>query len=125
MSIEIVSFGYLHGEPPPAHLTLDLRAHFRDPHISPDLRHMTADDTPVQAAVLGTPGITDLIDATARAAAAYAAGPSAETVVVAAGCAGGRHRAPTVARAVAELLTAAGHTATATHRDLHRPVVAR
>ncbi|MFI9012599.1 ATPase [Streptomyces griseus] len=125
MNIEVISFGYLHDTPPAAHITLDLRAHFRDPHISPDLRHMTADDAPVQAAVLGTPGITDLIDATARAAAAYAAGPSAEDVVVAAGCAGGRHRAPTVARAVAELLTSAGHIATTTHRDLHRPVVNR
>ncbi|MFE3485104.1 RapZ C-terminal domain-containing protein [Streptomyces griseus] len=125
MNIEVISFGFLHDTPPAAHITLDLRAHFRDPHISPDLRHMTADDAPVQAAVLGTPGITDLIDATARAAAAYAAGPSAEDIVVAAGCAGGRHRAPTVARAVAELLTSAGHVATTTHRDLHWPVVNR
>lgn len=41
-AVEIVSFGYLHGEPPQAHITLDLRNHFRDPHINPALREMTA-----------------------------------------------------------------------------------
>lgn len=27
LAVEIVSFGYLHGPPPTAHLTLDLRSH--------------------------------------------------------------------------------------------------
>ncbi|WP_103512927.1 RNase adapter RapZ [Streptomyces sp. SM13] len=123
--VEIISFGYLHGEPPPAHLTLDLRHHFRDPHVSPELRHMTAHDAPVRDAVLSTPGITDLIAATAAAVAAFASGPSTGTVTVADGCAGGRHRAPTFAQALAGHLAAVGHTVTVQHRDLHRPVVAR
>ncbi|MGW2837132.1 RapZ C-terminal domain-containing protein [Streptomyces sp. NPDC001493] len=123
--VEIVSFGYLHGAPPAAHLTLDLRTHFRDPHVAPELRYMTADDEPVRAAVLGTPGIAALIDAVADAAGAFAAGPGGGPVVVAAGCAGGRHRAATVARALAERLAARGHTATIQHRDLHRAVVDR
>ncbi|BCM66468.1 MULTISPECIES: RapZ C-terminal domain-containing protein [Streptomyces] len=124
-AVEIVSFGYLHDAPPTAHLTIDLREHFRDPHVSPELRYMTAHDEPVRAAVLGTPGITDLVAATAGAVTAFASGPSAETVRVADGCAGGRHRAPTFAFALAELLRADGHQVTVTHRDLHRPVVHR
>ncbi|WP_275463764.1 RNase adapter RapZ [Streptomyces noursei] len=124
-AVEIVSFGYLHDAPPPADLTLDLRHHFRDPHISPELRYMTAEDEPVRAAVLGTPGITDLVAATATAIRAFAAGPSAGVVTVAAGCAGGRHRAPTLALALADLLRWADHQVTVTHRDLHRPVVQR
>ncbi|MGW9299621.1 RapZ C-terminal domain-containing protein [Streptomyces cyaneofuscatus] len=123
--VEIVSFGYLHGEPPAAHLTIDLRHHFRDPHVSPELRHMTAHDAPVWDAVLSTPGITDLIAATAAAVAAFASGPSAGTVTVADGCAGGRHRAPVFAQALADHLTAGGHNVTIQHRDLHRPVVNR
>ncbi|WP_411078493.1 ATPase, partial [Streptomyces sp. cmx-10-25] len=98
-TIEIVSFGYLHDTPPAAHLTIDLRHHFRDPHVSPELRYMTADDEPVRAAVLATPGIRQLVDAITAAVTAFAAGPSAGTVTVASGCAGGRHRAPTVALA--------------------------
>ncbi|MEU2598433.1 RNase adapter RapZ [Streptomyces hirsutus] len=124
-TIEIVSFGYLHAAPPEAHLTIDLRHHFRDPHVSPDLRYMTADDEPVRAAVLATPGIRQLIDAITAAVEAFAVGPSAGPVTVASGCAGGRHRAPTVARALADRLTAAGHHVTVRHRDLHRPVVQR
>ncbi|GAB2960679.1 RNase adapter RapZ [Streptomyces heilongjiangensis] len=124
-TIEIVSFGYLHATPPAAHLTVDLRHHFRDPHVSPELRHMTAHDEPVRTTVLATRGIRDLVDSIAGAAAAFAAGPTAGPVAIAAGCAGGRHRAPTVALAVAGLLTAAGYAVTVHHRDLGKPVVDR
>ncbi|MEV7654629.1 RNase adapter RapZ [Streptomyces anulatus] len=123
--VTIVSFGYLHGAPPPAHITLDLRHHFRDPHVSPELRYMTAADELVQQAVLGTPGVTDLVAAVADAVAAFAYGPRAGPVTVADGCAGGRHRAPVFAQALADQLTAAGHTVAVQHRDLHRPVVNR
>ncbi|MFF8402182.1 ATPase [Streptomyces sp. NPDC015684] len=121
--VEIVSFGYLHDAPPAAHLTLDLRHHFRDPHASPELRDMTADDEPVRAAVLGTPGVAALVLATASAVDALASGPSAGAITVADGCAGGRHRAPVFARALAELLSDAGHDVTVHHRDMDKPVV--
>ncbi|WP_427167220.1 RapZ C-terminal domain-containing protein [Streptomyces sp. C1-1] len=124
-AVEIVSFGYLHDAPPAAHLIIDLRQHFRDPHVSPELRYMTADDELVRTAVLNTPGITALVEATATAMNAFASGPSAGVVTVADGCAGGRHRAPTFARALAERLTAAGHSVTIRHRDLDKPVVRR
>ncbi|MFF4567179.1 ATPase [Streptomyces sp. NPDC001435] len=125
VAVEIVSFGYLHDEPPAAHLTIDLRHHFRDPHVSPELRYLTADDEPVRAAVLGTPGVAALALATAAAVEAFASGPSAGTITVADGCAGGRHRAPAFARALAELLLDAGHDVTVRHRDLDKPVVQR
>ncbi|MFD5456991.1 RapZ C-terminal domain-containing protein [Streptomyces olivaceus] len=124
-AVEIVSFGYLHDAPPVAHLTIDLRHHFRDPHVSPELRYMTAADEPVRTAVLNTSGITALVDATATAVTAFAAGPSAGTVTVADGCAGGRHRAPTFATALAARLRSDGHQVTVTHRDMARPVVQR
>lgn len=124
-TVEITSFGYLHGQPPAAHLTLDLREHFRDPHVSPELRYLTAHDAGVRTAVLNTAGILPLIAATTAAVAAFASGPSAGTVTVAVGCAGGRHRAATVAMTLAEMLTAAGHHVTVTHRDLDKPVVQR
>ncbi|MEW2157072.1 RNase adapter RapZ [Streptomyces sp. NPDC007189] len=123
--VEIVSFGYLHGEAPSAHLTVDLRHHFRDPHVLPELRYMTADDAPVREAVLGTPGVAALVLAAEAAVAAFAAGPSATGLTVAVGCAGGRHRAATVARALAELLSDAGHKVMVRHRDMDKPVVQR
>jgi UPF0042 nucleotide-binding protein len=123
--VEIVSFGYLHGAPPAAHLTVDLRHHFRDPHVSPELRYMSADDEPVRAAVFGTDGIPDLVRAIASAVKAFASGPSGDSVVVAIGCAGGRHRAPTVAREVADVVRSGGPSVIIRHRDLHQPVVQR
>lgn len=128
-SVTITSFGYLHGEPPAAHLTIDLRHHFRDPHVSPELRHMTAEDRPVREAVLSTPGVLQAIDATAAAVRAFLAGPSADgrPVTVAFGCAGGRHRAATAAATLALVLDDEDEdlAVTLVHRDLHRPVVDR
>ncbi|MEU7302628.1 RNase adapter RapZ [Streptomyces sp. NPDC007206] len=123
--VEIVSFGYLHDAPPAARLTIDLRHHFRDPHVSPELRDMTADDQPVRAAVLGTPGVAALVLKTASAVEALASGPSAGVITVAGGCAGGRHRAPVFARALAELLSDAGHDVSVHDRDMDKPVVHR
>ncbi|SDL28412.1 RapZ C-terminal domain-containing protein [Streptomyces indicus] len=123
--VEITSFGFLHEAPPAAHLTIDLRHHFRDPHVSPELRHMTADDEPVQAAAMATPGVLALVQATAHAVTAFSEGPSAGVVTVASGCAGGRHRAPVFARALADQLRADGHSTQVRHRDLDKAVVER
>ena len=126
-AVEIISFGYLHDAPPEADLTFDLRRHFRDPHVSPELRHMTANDEPVRLAVRNTPGIIELVEAAAEAVVAVASGPSGGKVVVAAGCAGGRHRAPSFALLLAELLlmNGADPVIRVIHRDLHQPVVQR
>lgn len=121
MNVEIISFGYLHGEPPAAHITLDLRHHFRDPHVSPELRHMTAYDAPVRDAVLRTPGIKELLTATQWSVDAFRMGPREGMVRVAVGCAGGRHRAATFA----EVLAAKLGGVPVTHRDLSKPVVSR
>ncbi|MFD5875683.1 ATPase [Streptomyces sp. NPDC060322] len=123
--VEIISFGYLHGPPPTAHITLDLRHHFRDPHVSPELRHMTANDAAVQDAVYATLGITALINAISASIAAFAAGPTAGPITVAIGCAGGRHRAPAVAQALGSLLAVNRRPRAVHHRDLHQPVINR
>jgi RNase adaptor protein for sRNA GlmZ degradation len=119
-TVDITSFGYLHAPAPDAHITVDLRTHFRDPHIRPELRYLTAHDQPVRDAVLGTRGIPALLDSLTATVAAYASGPSAGPITVAVGCAGGRHRSATVAMELGHRLHA-----TVTHRDLHQPVIHR
>lgn len=124
----VISFGYLHGEPPEgAHVVWDLRHHFRDPHVSPALRHLTARDPEVVTAVLDTAGIGPLIDAMAASARAYTSGPSADKndLVIGIGCAGGRHRATTVAAELRDLLDLDGYNVALIHRDLDKPVVER
>lgn len=125
MRVVVVSFGYGHSPAPEAHLVLDLRAHFRDPHVSPALRWLTAEDRVVRRAVLGTSAIRLLLRSTVRLVRAYNRGPSGGTVVVAVGCAGGRHRSATVAHCLARRLRRRGLDVTLQHRDLRRPVLQR
>ena len=77
-TVEIVSFGFLHGPAPEADVVLDLRRAFRDPHVDPRLRELTGRDRLVRRAVLRTPGIRPLLAATTRQVQAYAAGPPAQ-----------------------------------------------
>lgn len=124
-TVEITSFGYLHAPAPAAHIVLDLRDHFRDPHVDPALRQMTAADRPVRRTVLRTTGIRRLLRATVRQVQAYGAGPSGDIIRVATGCAGGRHRSAAVADQLARRLRRRGHTVTVVHRDLDKPVINR
>ncbi|RNG11790.1 RapZ C-terminal domain-containing protein [Streptomyces botrytidirepellens] len=128
MDIRITSFGHLH-EPAPtdAHITLDLHRHFRDPHVDPNLRTLTARDRRAIRAVKHTPGIQQLLAATLTQAQAYARSPGAgaHPLHIAIGCADGRHRAGVTAHLLARRLRRRGHQVALTHRDLHRPVVER
>jgi UPF0042 nucleotide-binding protein len=116
--------------------------YFRDPHVSPELRQLTAYDAAVRRAMMDTPGIRELVVALVAAVEAYLAGPSASDVTVAVGCAGGRHRAATTAAALDAVLRGdqdqaaeyglaslaadrPAHDVTLSHRDLARPVVHR
>lgn len=124
--IKVISFGYLHAGPPQADLVVDVRP-FRDPHLNPALRELTAADQAVADAVMATPGIRGLIYVIAEQAAELA-GSGSFPVTVAIGCAGGRHRAPAVAEAVAGLLRQNAYGANrviVTHRDTDKPVVRR
>ncbi|WP_431776468.1 RapZ C-terminal domain-containing protein [Streptomyces cucumeris] len=124
--VEITSFGYLHGAEPDARIKLDLRHHFRDPHVNPELRYLTAHDQAVRDAVMATEGVEQLLQAAEAMVGAYLAGPRQdEPVTVAVGCAGGRHRAATAASVLAERCAARGLDVDLVHRDLAKPVVER
>lgn len=122
--ITITSFGYLHGPAPEAHITADLRFHFHDPHVTPALRELTAEDPDVIAAVAHTPGVGSLTGALADAAQSFGGGVLHD-LFIAVGCAGGRHRSAAVAGMVAGLLRDRGCQVTVTHRDIGKPVVHR
>src|SRR5262245_49913374 len=120
-AVEIVSFGFLHGEGPRAHVVLDLQA-FGDPQLDPRMRELTGRDRLVVRTVVRAPGVRQLLRATVREVAAYAAGRSVDPIVIAAGSAGGRHRSVVVAEKLARRLRRRGHTVTVTHRDIARLV---
>jgi RNase adaptor protein for sRNA GlmZ degradation len=127
------SFGYLHGAPgqgwgeapAEAHVVMDVRGHFRDPHDSPGLRQLTAADGQVRDAVLSTPGAAALAERIAGVAMAYLAGRGRGPVIIAVGCAGGRHRSAVITEHAARILSQRSVPVAVTHRDLHRPVAGR
>ncbi|MFI8942730.1 ATPase [Streptomyces syringium] len=123
--VEVTSFGFGHGPQPTAHVVLDLRQHFRDPHVDPALRTLTVANRAVRRAVLRTSGIRPLLRATVAQVAAFREGPSGEAVTVAVGCVGGRHRSATVAHCLARRLRRRGLAVDLRHRDADRPVIQR
>lgn len=127
MVVSITSFGYLHGDAPAAEVVIDLRHHFRDPHVSPELRYLTAEDQAVRDAVWNTPGIQETVAAAAVMVRGFMSGPSAKgkELRVATGCAGGRHRAASVALELQHALDLMGIESEVTHRDLDKDVVER
>jgi UPF0042 nucleotide-binding protein len=121
--LHLTSFGFLHAAPPAdADPLIDLRP-YRDPHVDPALREMTARDQAVVDTVLRTPGITEKI--TGLAFHAHLELTEGHDVTIAVGCSGGRHRAPVVAEQVAAAVREYGWPVDLVHRDLDKPVVNR
>jgi len=125
-----LSFGYLHtGGRPPAEATvvIDVRVLLRDPHVDPALRALTGQHPAVQRKVLSTPGALELLERLTVLAASLMdlAAPTGTDVVLALGCAGGRHRSYVLAARLARYMARAGYPARAEHRHAHLPVVAR
>jgi UPF0042 nucleotide-binding protein len=125
-TIRVTSFGARQpGGVPAADLAVDLRP-YRDPHISPVMRHMTARDPEVVATVQATPGVRAALAAALSSVVALAERPDApEVVTVAVGCIGGRHRGPAGAAMLAQMAAALGYTVEESHRDMDLPVIAR
>ena len=123
--VTIVTFGYAWGAPPEAHALFDARHHFGDPDLGPELRDLTGDDSRVQKAVLGTYGISDLVDVVTRTAQAFLnlySGPRG--VIIAVGCHDGRQRSVAVAHEASVLLGYEGTPVRVYDRDINRPAAA-
>ncbi|WP_189244090.1 RapZ C-terminal domain-containing protein [Planobispora rosea] len=122
----VSSFGYLHGEPIEADVTLDARRQFRNPHDDPGMRYRTGTDSAVRQHVLNTPGVRAIIDNTVRLALdlfVEVADPRFRMVTIAVGCAGGRHRSVAMAEEIASALRSRGVGVDVEHRDIDKPVI--
>lgn len=122
--LRVVSFGYGHradldellgGRPT---IEVDVRTWFRDPHIDPKLRTMTGQDQAVVDKVLGTEGVPAFVSGLYFAARSMLDLRLGQTVTVAIGCVGGRHRSYVLAEAT-------GWSVEVEHLHVHLPVIAR
>lgn len=122
LQLDVVSFGFGWGPPPEADLVIDLRQRFRDPHVSAELRAMNGRDYAIIANVLSAPGAIAFIDKI-FCAISELVDRRLPTVRFAAGCVGGRHRAPVFADQVVFRALSAGWTTRVVHRDIDRALL--
>lgn len=127
LKVTVISFGYLHGDPPPAHLTIDLREGLHNPAADPAMRYLTGLEQPVREHVLATPGATDVLTTlVANTMVLHQLNdPRGLKTTIAIGCAGGRHRSVVLANELMQLLNELGVATEIEHRDVARPVVER
>lgn len=125
--IFITTVGLGHAPAPATDIPLIDMQPYRDPHVSPEMRHMTALDQEVVDHVLTTPGVRQRLDRAVADIIEYATGRgrNQDTVTVATACIGGRHRAPAAGMRIAALLLNKGWTVELVHRDLTKPVIQR
>lgn len=117
--ITLISFGYLHDTPPRADRVEDVRDRLRDPAaLSPELLDLDGHHQRIQDIVLNTRGARELLD-NLVAYCQLPAGPSR----VAIGCAGGKHRAPSLVNLLARRLRALGIDVDVQHKHIHKPRV--
>jgi RNase adaptor protein for sRNA GlmZ degradation len=115
--LRLTSFGYLHlrgdaaGRPvlPAADRIDDVRS-LHDPAVAPHLLDLDGTHPHVQAVVLATPGVPELL----ANLTAYALLPSAPREI-AIGCSGGKHRACALVEVLARRVRAGGRDVDVTH----------
>lgn len=95
----VVSFGYLHGLPPEAAITFDVRETLSDPaRLGRHLLDSDGRNPEVQAVVWATPRARRVLELAVEHGRTFPEG------VIAIGCAGGRHRSVAIAEAIADAL---------------------
>jgi RNase adaptor protein for sRNA GlmZ degradation len=124
--IRIIGYGHPDGAPA-AHLTVDLRKLFKDPHVSPEMRELTGKDPKVIQSVMRQPGA----EAFLRSLIDVVLDIRHPDPVIAFGCVGGRHRSVVFADALGQelrawfRLTPSMGDVTVEHRDIDKPVLVR
>jgi UPF0042 nucleotide-binding protein len=117
--IRIISFGYGHGNPPEAQITIDIRKALRNPFHDESLKELNAFSPKVYRHVQRTKGAYDLVTKLHDLAMNW---PS-QSLIVAIGCVGGRHRSAALAMWLEDLLATNGVFTEIEHRDIDKPLL--
>lgn len=114
MKFELTSFGRKYGLPE-ADMLFDVRC-LDNPYWVPELRSLSGLDEPVRDYIFQNEESTAFAETLLRRLLRS----TEETLRVAVGCTGGRHRSVAVTEYLARGLRAAGHAVSVTHRDIAR-----
>ncbi len=118
----VVSFGFKYGIPVDADMVVDMRF-LPNPHWVPALRPKTGLDEDVRAYVLAQPAaepFLERLDALLETVDGGFLRERKQTVNLAVGCTGGKHRSVAMAEAIAGRMRERGIATTVVHRDLGR-----
>jgi RNase adapter protein RapZ len=123
VDVLLTSFGFKFGLPPDAEWMVDARL-IRNPFWVAELRPLTGLEAPVRDYVLGDPAALELIDRVHElllwSSQRYAE-RGRESLSVAVGCTGGRHRSVALVEALGAHLRDDGLAVTIHHRDVDQP----
>ena len=123
LKIQVLSFGFKYGLPMDADLVFDVRF-MPNPHWVDDLKAHTGLSPAVASYVMNWPMsqtfYDKLIDFMTFLLPNYKQ-EGKDSLVIAIGCTGGRHRSVTIAEKMTEEFRSMGYQAQVTHRDMHRP----
>ncbi|WP_414505029.1 HIT domain-containing protein [Streptomyces sp. NEAU-L66] len=129
--IRITSYGARWGAPPrhdTGALVLDVRDRMWDPAdtaVTAPLVALTGLHPEVRDYVLSAPDARETVERTGRQLLALHRAATDEEIHLYVACWYGRHRAPAIARAVADWLAERGTAADVEHRDMARPLIHR
>lgn len=120
LQVTVYSFGFKHGAPLDADLTMDVRF-LPNPFYDPELRPLTGLDAPVRDFVLYRPETEEfqkrwfaLLDCVMPGYVAE----GKQQLAIAIGCTGGQHRSVALAESTADYLKVKGYRVSIAHRDL-------
>jgi UPF0042 nucleotide-binding protein len=118
-AVNVLSFSYRHGLPAEAEMVFDARF-LRNPHYEPHLQPHDGRNAAVGVYIAEDPAYAPFFaQLTAMLPPLLARFKEAgrESVTIAIGCTGGRHRSVFVAESLAKELKKAGHNVSLRHRD--------
>ncbi|MHB8719036.1 MAG: RapZ C-terminal domain-containing protein [Candidatus Dormibacteria bacterium] len=123
LRLRVSSFGFKYGPQPDADWVIDARV-LDNPFWVAELRPFTGLEEPVRRFVLDNPDTVAFLErltSLLRWTAQRAHGRGRESLEVAVGCTGGRHRSVVVATELGQRLASSEVAVTVCHRDVERP----
>lgn len=120
--VTVLSFGFKYGIPADADLVFDVRF-LPNPYYIEELKKLTGNDKPIQDFVLGCEAaqvfLEKVVDLLKFLLPNYVQ-EGKNSLVVAIGCTGGKHRSVTLANAIADRLKKTEYGCKADHRDIDK-----
>lgn len=120
--VTVLSFGFKYGIPADADLVFDVRF-LPNPFYIEELKYLTGNDEPVQDFVMEAPEAKEFlerVDGLVKFLLPNYVKEGKNSLVIAIGCTGGKHRSVTLANAIADIIKDTEYSCKVEHRDIEK-----